>query len=238
MNIMAKTLQNASKDALWARLYPNDRITLLVAQLFDNRNKAAGKKGQSDYALKLFAYHRGWNIQLNGDADWWRVVQLIEPKVVLSWAKKKHAMGGMTDDQLALYEQVAIRAMEFAKSGEYDFVKMGHIASPPGTQYLIGQFVYIHKTKAGELHAIICNDGDVLVLDTWGVTKKAGPIRKAGTPTHFSLYDPHYILGKQKAQEAALEARQAQRAANVEDEAEPRPMTTDEAVRAFLGSGR
>jgi hypothetical protein len=134
-----------------------------VAQLFDNRNKAAGKKGQSDHALKLFAYHRGWNIQLNLDADWWRVVQLIEPKVVLSWAKKKHAMGGMTDDQLALYEQVALRAMEFARLGEYEFVKMGHVSSPPGTQYQIGQFVYIHKTKAGELAAIICNDGESLL---------------------------------------------------------------------------
>src|SRR5215212_3341319 len=119
MNIMAKKLQKASKDASWARLYPNERIILLVGQLFDSRRKAAGKKGQSEYALKLFAYHRAWNIQLNGDADWWRVVQLIEPRVVLSWAKKKHTMGGVTDDQLALYEQVAIRAMEFAKSGEY-----------------------------------------------------------------------------------------------------------------------
>jgi hypothetical protein len=234
---MSRKLQNASKDASWARLFPNERITLLVAHLFDNRDKAAGKRGRSDYALKLFAYHRGWNIHLSGDADWWRVVQLIEPKVVLSWAKAKHAEAGMSEDQFRVYEHVAISAMEAAKSGEYEFVKMGHISSPPGTQYLIGQFVYVHKTKDGELQAIIFNDGDGLLLDTWGVTRKAGPIRKPGTPTHFSLYDPGDILGKQKAQDAALEARQAQRAASGQVETEGRSMTTEEALRGFLSGG-
>ncbi|KIU26656.1 hypothetical protein SR39_31475 [Methylobacterium radiotolerans] len=81
--ILAKKLMKAQKPPVFARMFPLDKLSVIQAQFFDNRKKADGKKGQSDYALKLFAWHRLKDITLIADADWWRVIQLVDPSTVL-----------------------------------------------------------------------------------------------------------------------------------------------------------
>ena len=90
----------APKEPTWARLFALDQITILQAQFFDNTAHPA--KGRSDYALKLFAWTSGWNIDIKVP-EWWRVIQLIEPNKVLKWATTKHAKGEMSDAQFHIY---------------------------------------------------------------------------------------------------------------------------------------
>jgi hypothetical protein len=195
---MGKKVVTASKDASWARLPVLDKIAVLQCQLFDNRKTAEGVKGRSDFALKLFAWTSQWNISFK-QPEWWRVIQLIEPKTVLSWARKKREAGDMTQGQFDLYESVCANATEAASGDAFEFVKMGHIASPPGTQYFIGQFVVVYKNTEGAITTLIINGDDVREIgpDRWKQTRKAGRYRKPGTPTHSALYDPSDIFGRQ-----------------------------------------
>ena len=88
--------------------------TILRRLGVDNRTKAAGVKGRSDYSLKLFAWWSQWNLDIK-KAEWWRVVQLIDPKTVLTWAKKKHAVGDMDAAMFEIYETVCHAAIEQAQ---------------------------------------------------------------------------------------------------------------------------
>jgi hypothetical protein len=147
---------------------------------------------------------------------------------VLAWAKKKFEAGEMTAEQFGYYDTVATAAIESVKSGEYELVRMGHIASPPGSQYFVGQFVYLHKTKDGHLSGILFNGGDTVLLSDFKPTKKRGKIRKPGTPTHAMLHDPMDIFGKQRREADALATRRMGAPA-------PAPIQTIEpAFRDFL----
>jgi hypothetical protein len=205
---LGKKLIPASNDASWAKLPRMDAISVLQAQFFDNRAQAEGTKGKSPFALKLFAWTAGWDIDLK-QVEWWRVVQLIDPKTVLSWANKMKAAGEMDDAMFSTYETVAVSAIEASKTDEYEFVKMGHIASPPGKQYFVGQFVYIHKTKDGEFGGFIYNDGDTIDLGALKPTKKRGTYRKPGSPTHAAILRGNELLERQRVAAKALADRVA-----------------------------
>jgi hypothetical protein len=129
---------------------------------------------------------------------------------VLSWATRKHAEGGMTGEQYELYETVATQAIANAATDDYEFVRMGHISSPPGSQYFVGQLVVVHKWADGGFDAIIIDDGDCLAIakDSWKPTRKAGRYRKVGTPTHAAVHDPLHILARQEEQKVKLAAMQ------------------------------
>ncbi|WP_201861417.1 hypothetical protein [Microvirga soli] len=194
---MSKKLIKASKDASWARLPVIESITVLQAQFFDNRSVAARIKGKSDFALKLFAWTSGWNIDLK-KPEWWRVVQLVEPKVVLTWANKKHEANEMDAEMLALYSDASTMAMEMKQDERFELVKMGHISSPPGTQYFIGQFVVVARTKEGVFSGFVYNDGAHVELDGMKPTRKAGVRRKAGAPTHAAILKGQALLDQQR----------------------------------------
>ncbi|MBM6594011.1 hypothetical protein [Microvirga pudoricolor] len=226
---MSKKLINSSKDASWARLPVMDSITVLQAQFFDNRSVAARVKGKSDFALKLFAWTSGWNIDLK-KPEWWRVVQLVDPKTVLTWAKKKHEANGMDAEMLSVYSDVSTEAMKMQQSGHFELVKMGHVSSPPGTQYFVGQFVFIARTEGGVFSGFVYNDGAHVELEGMKPTKKAGVRRKSGTPTHAAILKGQALLNWQR------EAREKE--ANwmsQQDHLHPlNPPQIDPQIRAFI----
>jgi len=191
----------APKEPTWARLFPLDQITVLQAQFFDNTAHPA--KGRSDYALKLFAWTSGWNIDIK-NPEWWRVIQLIEPNKVLKWATTKHAKGEMSDAQARLYGTCVRQCEQAQQSGEAKLVRMGHIASPPGKHYFTGQFVIVIQMTTDELIVQLHNDGEALDLTEFTPTKKAGRTRLKGTPTLAMIHDPHDILGKQREEARKL----------------------------------
>ncbi len=202
-----KITTNKNKEPLFAKMFPIQKITVLQAQYFDNSAKSLGTKGQSAHALKIMAYHKGWNIDLRANQhDWWRVVQLIEPKTVLAWARKKHAAGEMTDAQLENYEMVAAQAIEMAADPTTRLSLMGHIASPPGKHYYVGQYVYFRIDTNGQAAAILFVDGDALSLKEFKPTRKRGRFVKPGTPVLACLHDPWDILGRQRQAQAKLDA--------------------------------
>src|ERR687885_2521048 len=82
-------------------LFPVDCIRVLQAQFFDN-SASPPKQGQSQFALKLFAWTEG-TIDFQ-QPQWWRVVQLLEPSKVLTWATGKREAGETTPDQFAQYQ--------------------------------------------------------------------------------------------------------------------------------------
>jgi hypothetical protein len=167
-------------------------------------------KGRSDYALKLFAWTSGWNIDLR-KPEWWRVIQLVEPKTILRWARKKHEVSGMGEEMFATYLHACDVAIQRADSDEYELVRMGHISSPPGTQYFVGQFVFLQKQREGQFEGFVYNNGEAVDLSALKPTKKAGRFRKQGTPTHAMIHDPNDILGKQRREREAIEHRESLR---------------------------
>ncbi|QRM28341.1 hypothetical protein [Microvirga sp. VF16] len=241
---MAKKLQKASQDASWSKLPRIGAISVINAHFFDNTQSASGVKGQSDLAVKLFVYLRDENITLQGDHEWWRVVQLLEPKTFFGWAKKKHAQGGMTDDEYAIYEKVYSGAVDAQASGEFEIVRLGHIASPPGKQYFIGQLVYFTKRKdngdeKGAVNLMIVNGLEVVLLDDWQPTKKRGKYRKSGTPVLYCTYDPCDFVGRTHREKEALEARGG-RGGGLDIQAESLSTDPAELLNSFInrpGSG-
>jgi hypothetical protein len=81
---------------------------------------------------------------------------------------------------------------------------MGHIASPPGKQYFVGQFVIVIQMQTGELIVQVQNDGETLNLTAFKPTKKAGKTRLKGTPTLAMIHDPQNLLGKQREEARKL----------------------------------
>src|SRR3954471_14014758 len=89
------------KAPLLPRLFPVNSIRVLQAQFFDN-SASPPKQGQSQFALKLFAWTEG--IIDFRQPHGGRVVQLLDPSKVLRWATGKRDAGAMTADQLGLYQ--------------------------------------------------------------------------------------------------------------------------------------
>lgn len=228
---MPKKLIAPTKNASWAKLYPIEKITVLQAQFFDNRSLAQDVKGRSDYALKLFAWEQGWNVDLKSP-QWWRVVQLLDPDTVIMWARKKHKADGMTAEQLAGYEHVYAASVELQADPTVHLIKMGHIASPPGKQYFVGQFVLVWQDEGG-VSALVIVDGHDIRLDLTP-TRKRGPYRKSGSPTHAALHDPSDILEKQRRERELLSERQTLREKVYGALDHSGGMTAEEAVASYL----
>ena len=214
---MALKIIQAKRPPLFARMFPLEKVSVIQAQFFDNRKKADSTKGQSEYALKLFAWHRLNNITLMADADWWRVLQLVEPKVVAKWAKAKHSAGGMTDSDLALYVDVAASADEMMATSEFELVRIGHVGSPPGKQYCIGQFAVVMKRPEQPVEAILYVDGETMHLDAFKPTRSRGAYRKPGSALYAMLHDPSGLIGqsKKEAEASTLRGRVADRFAEL-----------------------
>lgn len=227
---MSKSIVAPSKDASWARLPRIGSITVLQVQFFDNRAEASGVKGKSDFTLKVFAWTSGWNINLK-IPEWWRVIQLVEPQTFLRWARKKHKAGGMDAAMLATYETVAQQAIGFAQGDDFELVRLGHIGSPPGTQYFIGQFVLVAKRKDGSFTGFIFNNGEHALLEDLTPTKKAGRYRKPGTPTHAAIIKGMELLNRQREAEKQIAEREAQEPNKVRQEYPQ----VDPMFRGFMG---
>lgn len=242
--IMIKQFQTAAQDASWSELPPLNSIFVIQGQLFDNTKQASGVKGQSDYALKLFVYVRDQNIRLRSDADWWRVVQLLDPKIFFRWAEKKHGQAGMADEEFAVYQQALQLAEAAQETGNYDLVRLGHIASPPGKQYFIGQFVFVMKEKdtdevTGSLTVVIFNS-EILKLENWKPTRKRGKNRKPGTPILACLHDPLDIVGRTRRENEALDALRGMRAPSDNQDEECQSTDPVDLLQGFItwpGSG-
>jgi len=90
------------------------------------------------------------------------VVQLLEPSKVLTWATGKREAGEMTAGQFGLYQMAYEGAVQMIEDGSRAW--MGHIGSPPGKHYFVGQFVLARWEEvfeeAGRQGVAIEIDGD------------------------------------------------------------------------------
>ena len=182
----------AQKAPLLPRLFPVDCIRVLQAQFFDN-SASPPKQGQSQFALKLFAWTDG-NIDFQ-QPHWWRVVQLLEPSKVLKWATGKRDAGEMTADQFAQYQLAYEAAARMIEEGSRAW--MGHIGSPPGKHYFVGQFVLARWEDEDTLRAVVFNGDSNILLDGFKKPRKRGRIAKANAPKLVALYDPNAALQRQ-----------------------------------------
>ncbi len=182
----------AQKAPLLPRLFPVDCIRVLQAQFFDNSANPP-KQGQSQFALKLFAWTEG-TIDFQ-QPHWWRVVQLLEPSKVLTWATGKRDAGEMTADQFGFYQLVYEGAVQMIEDGSRAW--MGHIGSPPGKHYFVGQFVLARWEAEDTLRAVVFNGDSNILLDGFKKPRKRGRIAKANAPKLVALYDPTAALQRQ-----------------------------------------
>src|SRR3954465_13387994 len=104
----------AQKAPLLPRLFPVDCIRVLQAQFFDN-SASPPKQGQSQFALKLFAWTDG-TIDFQ-KPQWWPVVQLLEPTTALAWAPGKLDTGEMAADDFGLYQMAYEGAARMIEDG-------------------------------------------------------------------------------------------------------------------------
>jgi hypothetical protein len=132
-----------------------DVIKKVKAQFFDNGAENS-KQGKSRYTLRIDALEA--EQAFNDDVHWWRIVQLISPDTVSSWVLRQHKAGELTDE-IALRYGAVIEAAAISEAAG-DTVWMGHIYTPPGTTYIIGQFVLARMTQDGALTATLYVDGD------------------------------------------------------------------------------
>ena len=182
----------AQKAPLLPRLFPVDCIRVLQAQFFDN-SASPPKQGQSQFALKLFAWTEG-TIDFR-QPQWWRVVQLLEPSKVLKWATGKRDAGEMTPDEFGFYQMAYEGAVQMIEDGSRAW--MGHIGSPPGKHYFVGQFVLARWEAEDTLRAVVFNGDGNILLDGFQKPRKRGRIAKANAPKLVALYDLTAALQRQ-----------------------------------------
>src|SRR3954469_16723517 len=182
----------AQKAPLLPRLFAVDCIRVLQAQFFDN-SASPPKRGRSQFALKLFAWTDG-NIDFQ-QPHWWRVVQLLEPSKVLKWAAGKRDAGEMTADQFGLYQMAYEGAARMIEDGSR--VWMGHIGSPSGKHYFVGQFVLARWEDEDTLRAVVFNGDRNILLDRFQKPRKRGRIARANAPKLVALYDLTAALQRQ-----------------------------------------
>jgi hypothetical protein len=142
-------------------------VTRIKAQFFDNSNLQA-VQGRSRYALRIDALEDGQ--AFNDDVHWWRTVQLIRPDTVSNWVLRQHQDGVLTDEMTVPYGDAIELAGNMEKAG--DTVWMGHIYTPPGTTYIIGQFVLARMTKDGEFSVTLYVDGEQIDFEAFRPQKK------------------------------------------------------------------
>ena len=179
-----------------------DQTYVMQLQLFDNSSRM--KRGRSRYALKIEAYYRAWDVKLC-KPDFWRVVQLIEPAKVLSWARKGHGRGGMDDGTLSLYEEAAAALEAKAADSGVAWARMGHIGDPTrGKHYYVGQFALAIMFNDGELCAAVQADGRLMPCLKFLKDKKSS---REGARALYGFYDPLEILKRQREAELKLRER-------------------------------
>ncbi|KMO37578.1 hypothetical protein [Methylobacterium aquaticum] len=200
-------LKVPEKEPMWARLPPLSEIHVLQAQFFDNSARTVRKKGEADYAIKLMVHLRGWGVELP-NPDWWRVVQLLDPKTVVAWARAKE---GMSAEDLDAYEAVYAKAVAVQAEEGVVLVRMGHISSPPGKQYFEGQFVLFILREDEKATLVVYRNGEGEIFEDWKPSRSRGKTVKPGTPKLVMLHDPGKILPKQQeAKKKLAEARGGQ----------------------------
>ena len=91
------------------------------------------------------------------------MVRLLAPSKVLTWATGKRDAGAMTADQFAQYQMAYEGAAEMIEDGSRAW--MGHIGSPPGKHYFVGQFVLARWEAEDTLRAVVFNGNSNILLD-------------------------------------------------------------------------
>ena len=108
---------------LLPRLFPVDCIRVLQAQFFDN-SASPPKQGQSQFALKLFAWTEG-TIDFQ-QPHWWRVVQLL--------ARISHTFC----DPGAIWSERVSRCKSLSAAGQADPFRQSDFQPPAGRLMDIG----------------------------------------------------------------------------------------------------
>jgi hypothetical protein len=174
---------------------PKDSISVAQFQFFDNRDKPR-KKGQSQYALKIEIYYGGVGQVVFQKPNWYRYVQLIAPKDVVAWARKKFAEDRFSQSIVDLYEQSLEVTKAFLDGNPNGQSWMGHISDPNnrGKHYYPGQFVIVTRTHEGDLEAHLIIEGDVVSCERFVRDKQRG---QDGARDKYGFYDPFDVLPRQ-----------------------------------------
>ncbi|WP_133123386.1 hypothetical protein [Methylobacterium frigidaeris] len=224
-------LKVPEKEPMWARLPPLSEIHVLQAQFFDNTGRAVRKQGEADYAIKMMVHLHGWGIELR-NPDWWRVVQLLDPKKVVAWARAKE---GMSAEDLDAYEAVYAKAVEAEAEEGVVLVRMGHISSPPGKQYFEGQFVLFILREDETATLVVYRNGEIEMFQDWKPSRSRGKTVKPGTPKLVMLHDPGGILPKQRESRTKLVTdRDEDGIVETTGSPEPRPSMLSPQELAFM----
>lgn len=179
-----------------------NQVHMMQLQFFDNSAQAT--QGRSKYALKIEAYYKPWNISLE-DHDWWRVVQLMDPKRVCDWARREFTDGNLDQSQLDEYEGCE-QAEEPMLAQGAQWVRMGHIGSTTsGKTYFPGQFVFAVMLPNDDLRVIIRADGRQMRCTEFKAPKVR---RRAKGAALIGFYDPSDILGRQREEKRKLREKE------------------------------
>lgn len=162
---------------------------------FDNGPKPG--KGKSQHVLKVRAYLVGKPEPLDqSDYDWERCIQLIKPKKVIDWAKAEHAQGAISEEVFQRYVAAARSCNDWETQANALWVKMGHMASKPGTVYFHDQFVAVRCSLNGSLSATLYLDGDVVEIKKFHPNTAA---RRINAPPLHALYDPLGLIDTRRS---------------------------------------
>lgn len=198
-----------------------DHYTVLQVQFWDNTDRPR-KRGQSQYTVKVEAYAGDLDINLR-QPDWMRIVQLLEPKTVLAWAKRAYDAGTLTEPQLVHYGTLVVEIIpQMLENGFADWVRLGHIESkglgrrkrggqagkiaPKGTVRFPGQWVLVWRNSDGVYGATINDDQNNPVIVEFKPDRRDKRI--AGTRNQISFHDPFGYLKRQYEERKQLAARQ------------------------------
>jgi hypothetical protein len=208
-----------------------DHIKVVQFQFFDNGQKPG--RGRTQHVLSLEVYCED-NFVIT-KPYWKRSVALLDPAKILAWAGEKTLAGEMDVTEHAYYEKTIQICTELMDDPDTEWVRCGYIEDRRAKVRYPGQTVIVWKVGDGPLHVVMEVHGSALAPDAMIFDKKARP--GSGRRLFYGFYDPNrlYFRTKEIAEQEA--AYLSGRAADgfIKVDRDERPMTTDEALRAFLG---
>jgi hypothetical protein len=176
-------------------------------QFFDNGENPG--RGKSQHTMMLEVYCEG---RLNLYRPYWkRVVQLISPKQVLTWAHEKLGEGYLTADQHTFYVQMHMVAERLTAEPDMAWVKMGHIEDRRSHVRYPAQFALVSRELSGPMQCHVVLNGSVISAERFLHDQRSE--KGTGRRKAFGWYDPSglYDLAKReeamKAEAAVSEAR-------------------------------